>query len=292
MKPLRVCTVVAALFTLLTLTASAPAAAGLYYQAVTETTSSQGRGAQRMVVESRIEGEKARIEFKESSNPMTGTGTYLLTTDGGKTLYLVNPKEETYTEWDLDAMLKMAGSVMEGLGGMVDMEFTDPEVEQLLAEDGGQVVGLPTRHYRYRTAYSMKIKVFGMKRANDVETMQDVWATDELDAAALGIWLRKEPPKTGNEQLDRLIDSEMAKVKGFPLKTVTVSTTTGGKRGEKESTTRSEMEVVELRRDEPAQPASTWEIPSGYQKTEMMPAGEEGEEGNPFKGLFGRKKDG
>lgn len=278
----------AALFTILVAGIAPPASAGIYYKAVTTIDNPQGKD-QQMVVEGRVEGEKARVEFQDSDNPMMGKGSWLLTTDGGKTIYLVNPKDKTYAKWDMDAMMQFAGAVMEGMGGLVNMEFSDPQVEKLLEEDGGVVVGLPTRHYRYRTTYSMQMKVFGMKQANSVESLQDIWSTRQLDAAALGIWLRKEPPSSGNEKLDRLMRAEVGKIEGFPLKTVTVTTTRNEKKG-KESVSRSTTEVTQLSSHEAPQPPTTWTIPAGYQETELLPAGQEGQEDNPLGAIFGRKK--
>jgi Domain of unknown function (DUF4412) len=265
-KSLRVLSLAAATVALAAL--ATPARAGIFYRAQTTTEAPHGR-QDTVVVEARVEGTKSRIEFKEGRNPLTKAGTYLLTTDGGKTVYLVNPDEKTYAAWDIEAMARFAGNAMEGMGGLMQMDISDPKVEKLLEEDGGTIVGLPTRHYRYRTSYSMQIKIMGIKRATNVESVQDFWSTTDLGEAALGVWLRKEPPVTGNEQIDRLVRAEMEKVHGFPLKVSTVSTSVGQKG--KESTTHTEVEVTELRRDEPAAPASTWEIPSGYQETQLLP---------------------
>jgi hypothetical protein len=82
------------------------------------------------------------------------------------------------------------------------------------------------------------------------------------------------------------------KAKGFPLKTVTVSTTTQ-KKGQV-TTTRSTMEVTQL--DTSANvAAASFEIPAGYQETQLLPTGGQGgdteEEQGGLGGLLrGRKK--
>jgi Domain of unknown function (DUF4412) len=275
-----------ALALLAILTAAAPAVAGVHYKSTTHTESSAGaRAGGDIEVEGWVSGEKARIEFRESAgNPMTKAGSYLITKDGGKTVYLVDPEEKTYAVWDLKAMMGMVGGVMNGAGPLLHLEFTDPKVEKTLDEDGGTVAGLPTRHTHYRTSYSMTIKVLGMGNTADVLTDQDIWSTQRLSDVALGVWLRSEPPRTGNEQLDKLIAAGMAKAQGFPLKMVTVTTNTSHKKG-KQTTTRSTMEVTEL--DTSAKVAdASFEIPSGYQETQLMPGAQEGERG----GLFGRRR--
>jgi hypothetical protein len=147
-------------------------------------------------------------------------------------------------------------------------------VERLLDEDGGTVAGLPTRHLKLRTSYTLTVKVFGMGNATDVVSEQDVWATTRLVDPALGVWLRAEPPRTGNAELDKLIAAEAGKFQGFPLKMVTVTTSTQ-KKGNKTTTTRSTMEVTQLDTGA-AVPASAFEVPAGYEKVELMPMAREG----------------
>jgi hypothetical protein len=252
-----------------------PAAAAIHYQATTTTDNPQG-GQLKMVVEGWVDGEKARIEFRESANPMAPAGAYLVTQDGGRTLLLVNPEEKTYAAWDLTAMMRLAGAVMEGMGPLLKIEFSEPQVEKLLDEDGGPVAGVPTRHQRFRSSYSTQIKVLGMRQASQTENLQDVWVTRDLTDVALGVWLRHEPPRTGNADLDRLIGSEMGKIEGFPLRTVTVSKTAGGKKGQRETVTRSEMVVTELDRHAPAPAASHFQVPQGYSEVQMLPPGQGG----------------
>jgi hypothetical protein len=121
----------------------------------------------------------------------------------------------------------------------------------------------------------MKIRVLGMGNEASVVTDQDIWATDRLQDVALGIWLRSDPPRTGNEQFDKLIAAEAGKTQGFPLKTVTVSTSTQ-KKGNKQTVTRSTMEVTQLDTNASV-PGSSFEIPGGYKETQLLPTAEEGE---------------
>jgi len=253
----------------LALVAVAPAWAGIHYQAATSQEGA-GRNNADMKVESWVSGDKARIEFHESANPMAKSGTYLITKDGGKTLYLVNPEDKTYALWDMNAMLGVLGGVMNGMGPFLKFEFSDPKVEQLSEEDGGTVVGLPTRHYKFRTSYSMKMRVLGMGNSADTVTDEDIWATTKLQDPGLGVWLRHDPPKTGNEHFDKLIAAEAQKkrVSGFPLKTVTTTTTTQ-KRG-KQTVTHRTLEVTLL--ETKSIPDSTFAIPAGYKETQMLPA--------------------
>ncbi|HEX9943957.1 MAG TPA: hypothetical protein VGG03_18240, partial [Thermoanaerobaculia bacterium] len=74
----------------------------------------------------------------------------------------------------------------------------------------------------------------------------------------------------GNAEFDKLIAAEAGKFQGFPLKMVTVSTTTQ-KKGNKTTTTRQTMEVTQLD-SSAAVPAATFEIPAGYKETQILPS--------------------
>lgn len=261
---------------LLAMAAAVPCSAGIHYKATTKTQDAASKAGD-IQVEGWVSGDNSKVVFLESGgNPVARKGTYFLTKDGGKTLLLVNPEDKTYAEWSLQGMLGTIGAVMNGMGPLLKVQFADLKVDKISEEDGGAVVGQPTRHYKFRTSYTMTIKVFGMGTVTDVVQEQDVWATTKLGDAALGVWLRAEPPRTGNAEFDKLLTGEAGKYEGFPLKTVTVSTSTQ-KKGNKSTTTKSTMEVTQLDASVTV-PASAFEIPAGYEKAEipMVPQGSGG----------------
>lgn len=256
---------------LLAALAAMPAFAGIHYKAVTKTQDERGK-SNDMKVEGWVAGNNAKVEIQESWHPILHKGSFLLTKNGAQTIYLVDPEEKTYTEWDPQAMLGAAGAVLGSAGPLLKFEISDPKVEKLLEEAGPTIAGQPTRHYRYRTSYTMKMKVLGMGNEAAIVNEEDIWTTDRLQDAALSVWLRADSLRTGNEQMDKLIESGRGKVTGFPLKTVTVSTSTN-KKNNKATTTRTTMEVTEL--DTQANvPATAFEIPAGYEKTEAMMPGQ------------------
>jgi hypothetical protein len=255
------------IFALLFALAAAPGFAAIHYKSVTKTEGTGGESPADISVEGWVAGDNAKVEIQDSANPILQEGTYLITKNGAKTILLVNPEEKTYAEWDPAAMLGAAGSVLNGVGPLVKFEFSDPKVEKLVDEAGPTMLGQATRHYKFRTSYTMKIKVFGMGNESAVVTEEDIWVTSQLTDPALGVWLRAEGMKTGNQQLDKLINSERGKITGFPLKTVSVNTSTN-KKGKQTKSTMT-MEVTEL--DTKASvPASAFEIPAGYEETEIM----------------------
>ena len=264
-----------------------PAVAGLHYEARTWQEGKQASKSANQRVEAWVDGLNARIQFAESKNAMTPKGSYILTTDGGETIYLVNPKEETYSESDLEALMATVGEVMEGMGDMFDVEITDPKVELLLEEDGGTLAGFSTTHHRFRTSYSMKMKVMGMKRSSDIVSVSDIWSTHEIKDKAMGVWLRREPPDMGHTGLDKLIAAELSKVKGFPLKSIEEQTSVNKKGKESVTRTITEVDKVEKVSVDP----DLFVIPDHYTETDAMTGLDEGQEGgSPLSGMFGGKK--
>ncbi len=260
--------------------------AGVYYVAKTTAEGARGAEAQNMTVKGWVSGDNGKVVFEQSQNPMMSEGSYLITKDGGKTMLLVNPKEKTYMKWDLEQMMGLVGGAMK----MMNFKYTDPKVEKLSEEPDGLVAGIPTVHYKYRTSYTVSMSMLMMHKTSHVLKEEDIWSAPKLAEAALGIWLRKTPPKTGNEQLDSLMQAEMGKMQGFPLRIKTVSTDTDEKG--KGTTTTVQMEVTEFQ-TVPV-PDSTFEVPADYKETSLTGAGESGEGGeessNPLAKVLGGKK--
>ncbi len=276
-----------------TVAASIPAWAGLHYEAVTRSVSDDDKTTQEFVVEAWVEGEKARIEFRESKGSPVPKGGYLVTTDGGRTMFMVNPKDREYMRWDLDAMLQSLTAVMEASGGMVSFEFTNTKFEEQGSNPGPDILGYGTTEHRFHREYRMEMKIIGMRRAYDVKSEEQMWTTTELDAAGLFAWLRKNPPRTGNEGFDSMIASSMQKIEGVPLKTVSRSVMVDSKGRSQRSV--STMEVTTI--GEVSTQDSMFEVPAGYKLVEMPAmaggaptASDDDSGGKGVFGLFKKKK--
>lgn len=261
--------------TVASLASAAACAAGLaahaslaatYFESETMT---RGGGAnQTMSVRAWVDGPQAKIEFQETDQSgLFGAGSYMLTQDGGSTIYLVDPAEQTYSEINLDELLGMAGSVMQATGGVVQMEFSDFSNDKLAEEPGGEVLGFPTTRYEYQSGYTMSVGVLGFKREMRNDMRQEFWCTDELDAEGFRVWLSPDRFRTGNAEIDELIETQYQDLDCLPLRSRTTTTTSG--QGP-EATTETTSEVTVLRQDE-AVDASTFEVPEGYTAVSFMP---------------------
>ncbi|HMB72242.1 MAG TPA: hypothetical protein VKQ06_01625 [Gammaproteobacteria bacterium] len=266
-----------------------PAAAfsqAFYYEATTTNSAPGiGGGNEVMRVNASVDGDNARVEFVESGgNSMFAEGGYLLTNDAGGTIYMVNPAEQEYMTFDLDALFGLAGNLMGAMGGIMEMSFEDVSSEQLTEQPGGELLGYATTHYAWATAYTMTMRVAGFGRSMRTESTTEVWCTDELSAAGFRVWLRPDRMRTGNAELDELMAAPEELTDCMPLRAVTTSSTQG--QGESSSET-----VVTLLREEPGFEAGLFELPAGYTQTSLtdqlpggfeLPEGVELPEGFPF----------
>lgn len=268
------------------------AQAGWYYEATTTSSGDQQR-TDTTEVRVWVEGDNTRIEFTEDGNAGFGSdGSYMISTDAGNTLYLVDPEEQTYTEFNLGEMMGMAGQVMEQMGGMFKMEFTDFHSEKLSESAGENLLGYDTRQMHFKSGYTMNMTVMGRTTSNVVDMDQRMWVTDAIDARAFNAWLRPDKRMSGMvEGLDEMMEQSFSQVDGIPLRSEVRSTTTdsNGKQQVSNQTT-----VVTTLRQENV-PAERFQIPDGYArqslKREDETAPQEEEDVNPMdmlKDMFGR----
>ncbi len=273
-----------AIFAGFVLAALAPAAIiaeGVYYEAVQKVVDAKKKNAQtQWRVRGWVDGSSAKVEFLDSTSPIFPKGSFMVTKDGGTEILVVDPKERTYSRWDLEALFASFGSVIQGMDGLVNVDFTDLSTEVLQDEAGPEVLGMSTRHVRSATGYGIQVKVVGMRRSWSVKSEQDVWVTNDIEAPGMFVWL-KAAPSTGDEDFDQLIKAEMNRVDGLALKLEATSRLINKKGKEQVST--SSMEVTTLRKE--AVPATTFEVPAGYTEVEASdPTG-----AGSLQSIFGKK---
>lgn len=255
------------------------AAAGWYYEATTVTESDQARRSDTMTVKAWVDGPSTKVEFVDGDQSgFLAAGNYMVTIDGGEHLYLVNPSEQTYSPFNLGEMMNTVGAMMEGMGEMIKMEFTDISTEKLSEGPGESILGYSTKHYQYRTAYTMNMAIMGMKQQQQVDMVQDLWVTDAFDPrSGFAVWMRPDKRMDGFiDGLDELMEAEFSKVTGAPLKMVMVQNSTGSGggllgRGGKEQTTTTTItnEVTTLREESIS--GETFQVPAGYTETQLIP---------------------
>ncbi|MEI7880483.1 MAG: DUF4412 domain-containing protein [bacterium] len=229
------------------------------------------KGPDHSVVQMTTDSNKVRIDFKEGEAPGASNGSYLLSQDNGKTFIMVLPKDKTYMKWDMDSMMNMAGT----MGNMMQMKVSDPKIEIVLDEAGPALLGYPTRHYKFHSSYRMSMSVMGFKNESSISKIEETWTTTQLDLAPFGIWAGKTP-KTNNEGFDQLIRVEKSKMKGIPLKSLSIQSNADSQG--KTNIVKSSMEVTEIKTV--GSTAVSFEIPENY-KEMSLPMSSGNDEGQP-----------
>ena len=164
-----------------------------------------------------IDGSRSRVDF------LTGTGypigTYVITTDGSKTLTFVDPARKTYVDVN-------AGGVASAIGS-ARISISNKKVTLTQLEDHPVLAGLPTDHYRLSLKYDITVSFGTIPLTQTVNEVIDKWVTQALGEIGEA-FLSSGGVRTGNPELDDLVDTENSKVKGFPLKqTISVTTLNG-----------------------------------------------------------------
>lgn len=273
----------AILLATLSMLASSPAFAGLVMKQVSKTIG-EGVGMNTTTLIS-VDTGGARIDFLEmTENPMMPAGSYMLMRPDDDGMILVNPKEKTWATIDFAGMMQSMSGMMGGPGGEgsgMTREASKPIVEKLLEEDGGTILGRPTKHFRWHTISTMTMTMApGMSMITESDSVEDVWVTPMPLERKVIRGLESMGGASIPSEFADFVATAKAAQQGLPLKQVTVTkskmTGTGmmakmmkGAGGGKPTTTT--IEVVELA--EQRVPASTFSIPADYSETEMMSPG-------------------
>jgi hypothetical protein len=208
-----------------------------------------------------VDGPKARIDYlKSAADTGVKSGSYLLTKDGGKTIYMVDAENKSYLKMDIDKLASQVGDFMNAAGAFVRIKFSDPKFKTILNERGPKMFGLPTRHVKTETSYTVTAFVFGRRNVTTVSRQEEMWVTMKLKDSGMQIWTQQRRIKTGNKGLDKMIESETKRIKGIPLKLKSVTTT---KQSNGKSETSTVMtEITSLK--QVSVDAGKFEIPRDY----------------------------
>ena len=251
------------------------------FAGVTLTQITTVDGTKTAVTKISADGANSKMEMVESpDNPFMPPGSYMLVRDGE--LLLVNPAARTYARFDT--------AMFEGISAMAgQMEITDVKFEKVVDEPGETIAGYPTRHYQFKSSWTMAMQ--GMPVKTESSTVEDLWTTTAIEMPALP----DDPAGGMPSQVTALVENQgLRQVEGVPLKHVTVQSTktnmgalggigglgarlggrmlggaagAGGGGGETTTT----IEAVDI--EEGDVPAGTFELPDGYQETQLFQTG-------------------
>ena len=224
--------------------------AGLTYRTETTTDGVRSHVFNGVV---KTEAGHSRFEVIKSDEKMFEAGSVILSSANDSVMTVLNPSKKTYYVIDF---VKLANSVAETQRQMAPWLSIPKPVATVNSEGaGGTVQGYPTQRWVIDTTTTMKTPA-----PMTIVGRLEIWATEKLPSNA-------SPAIPGsNTSADPIFGSlreAEAKIKGFPLKSVTVTKMTSGG-STTTSTSRTNVTAIHVT----TVPPSEFVIPSGYRKVD------------------------
>lgn len=186
-----------------------PSSAAIQYELTQKNTSVQTSVPSRdMTARVTIDGERSRIEFL--SGNLYPPGTYVISNDASRRRYFVDPSKQWYTEFDASGIATAIGSS--------SIKITNLKSSTETLPDRPKIAGIESTHQRITIAYDITVVMKALPLTQNVRTEIDTWSTTqfgEVQSSFLAGTMR-----TGNKEIDRLLDSETSQLTGFPLRQV------------------------------------------------------------------------
>lgn len=216
-----------------------------------------------------------RIEFKKSENPMLSEDSVILSKDL-KSIFLLNTKDKTYTELDIEKLIQ---SMLSITGPLLNLEIENPKVEVKRGSEDKNILGFPCKHIIIETSYDTKMKVLFIKSKQKVHYISQYWITEKFPII-LKDYYQEKSFKTGIFELDKIIEQETSQLKGMVLKLKKVTET----KTEKDKIIKSYEETEITKIEERDLPLDVFAVPKDYKKIELFP---QDEKGGDIKSIFG-----
>lgn len=226
--------------------------------AVIPTTELNGRAI--------LEGDRSRIEF--TGGDVYPAGTYMVSIDGARRLYFVDPQNHWYTE------VNTAGIATAVAASNIQIANLLSSVEKV--GTGEIIAGQSTDHYKLTISYEITVPFHSMPLKQNVKTVIHAWTTGKFGDVGRSAF--SNTLRTGNVQIDELLEAETTKLQGLPLRqSVSITMTTAAPRAVNSQlplpTTRTitrETWITKIAETTPT--AMTFKIPAGYRKSEQPDA--------------------
>jgi len=209
-----------------------------------------------------VEGKNLRFNVEHGDGAVFTDSSYVVSTNGGRTLSVVDPSTKTYFEISLDQLTGGISTMMQSMGGQMKMTVLNPKVSVRDLGSSEKIEGFDTQRKAIDASYDMNIEMMGQKVAMNMSMSTESWMTTQipLDFAS---FLQTGELHTGIPEIDKLLAAQSKSLNGFPLKQVTtIHINQMGQPMEIKTTTNvSGVEKKTIA-------ASEFVVPAGYTKTE------------------------
>jgi hypothetical protein len=215
-----------------------------------------------------IDGDRSRVDFISATNSYP-PGAYVISTNGSRNLMFVDPLMKSYTEVNSGAVAAAIGT------SNIRVDNLKSSVRQM--DDHPIIAGAATDHYHLTISYEMTVMFRTMPLRQAIRTEIDKWTTQAFGDVS-ELFLANSGVRTGNPEIDKLIDIETTKVKGLPMKQVmrtTLSNLQGSLPGSKlplsqVRTLTRELIITSI--EQAPTDASAFVIPANFKKVDGEPS--------------------
>lgn len=191
-----------------------PSFAAVQYEFTVKTSSDdEARSSADLTARAIVDGDRSRVEFMSGS--LYPPNTYVISNDASGRLYFVDPSKQWFTEVNTAGIATALGA------SGIKIDNLTSNVETLA--DRQTIAGIETNHFRISLTYDITLVMKTIPVTQHVETEIDSWTTPRFSNVKTKFL--SAGVHTGNPELDRLLDSENAKVTGFPMRQLVTTRT-------------------------------------------------------------------
>ena len=220
---------VARLAALLTAAAAPASARAQDYSYAFRVTPSDGDVVSGTV---RVSGDRARVDAE--GTPGEGRSRdYLLLSDGGRTVTVVNPRERTYSVTNARAFEQLVATAMGAARVAMSTNLTDVRIDTQRLGAGDTIAGYPTERYRLTQEFTTNISVLGFGAEPEYNVViTDYWAAPKLQLMRNPLVEMLATTETALAQGDRSFVDRSAAARdrlftGMPLRLIVASRSAG-----------------------------------------------------------------
>jgi hypothetical protein len=163
---------------------------------------------------------KMRLDVKRGDGTVLKDNTIALSVNDGRALRVIDPSSKTYYDVNLEQLLGGVSALAQQFGGLVKISAQNAKVKTRDDGNGGMIEGYATRRVLVSSEYDLVLDAFGQKTTIHVTTNTQSWITPSLPAEMTSVF-QMNGVKTGIADIDKLIQTQMGSLTGFPLKQIT-----------------------------------------------------------------------
>ena len=128
------------------------------------------------------QGSKSRYTFhSEEEEAEIGSGSYLLSLDGGETVYFIDGNDNSCRQWSNEKLVQSLSGFLLATTDKFNVESTNVEVHKVFEKNVADMHGLPVKHIQINISFTASYKYMLFKDKYEIERIADFWVTPKLE---------------------------------------------------------------------------------------------------------------